>query len=150
MNLSNKTFLPTQNYKKRNWLIIDGKDQKLGRLATIITNLLKGKIKSYYHPSVNFGDHIILINADLIVLNEKTKHYFVSKPGRPGSSLKIHKVSNCPTKVIIEKAIKGMLTQTETKRLMRNLNIYGTTEHPHTAQRPKQLNLSNFYSDACL
>jgi large subunit ribosomal protein L13 len=55
MNSLNKTFLPTKNYKNRNWFIIDCKGQKLGRLATIIAALLKGKIKPHYHPSIDIG-----------------------------------------------------------------------------------------------
>ena len=118
MNSSNKTFLPTQNYKNRNWFIIDCKGQSLGRLATTITSLLKGKVKPQYHPSVDTGDYIILINADSIVINEDSKHYLVYNPGRPGRSLKIKNVSDCLPKLTIERAVKRMLSKTETKRLM--------------------------------
>jgi large subunit ribosomal protein L13 len=62
MNSLNKTFLPTKDYKNRNWFIIDCKRQKLGRLATIIATLLKGKTKPHYYPSIDIGDYIILIN----------------------------------------------------------------------------------------
>ena len=79
MNSLNKTFLPTKNYKSRNWFIIDCKGQKLGRLATIIVALLKGKVKPHYHPSIDMGDYIILVNADSIILNEDSKHYIVNK-----------------------------------------------------------------------
>jgi large subunit ribosomal protein L13 len=89
MNSLNKTFLPTKNYKNRNWFIIDCKGQKLGRLATIIVALLKGKVKPHYYPSIDIGDYIILINVDSIILNEDSKHYIVNNPGRPGRSLKI-------------------------------------------------------------
>jgi large subunit ribosomal protein L13 len=92
MNSLNKTFLPTKNYKNRNWFIIDCKGQKLGRLATIIVVLLKGKVKPHYYPSIDIGDYIILINADSIILNENSKHYIVNQPGRPGRSLKIKNV----------------------------------------------------------
>lgn len=139
MNLSNKTFLPTQTYKNRNWFVIDCEGQTLGRLATIVTTLLKGKTKPYYHPSVDVGDYVILINTDLISLNAKSKHYFVYSPGRPGSSLKIRNASDCFSKVLVEKAIKGMLSQTETKRLLRRLNVYRSSSHPHAAQRPTEL-----------
>lgn len=150
MNLSNKTFLPTHSYKNRNWFLIDCEGQTLGRLATIVAGLLKGKVKPYYHPSVDIGDYVILINADLIVLNEKSTHYFVSNPGRPGSSLKIRQVIDCLSQVIIEKAIKGMLSKTETKKLMRRLNIYSGAQHPHGMQRPIELTLSNYYSSTQL
>ena len=118
MNSLNKTFLPNTDYKNRNWFIIDCKGQKLGRLATIIVALLKGKIKPYYHPSFSTGDSIILLNANSIVVNEEKKHYIVSNPGRPGSSLKIKNVSECLPKFTIQQAVKGMLSETETKRLI--------------------------------
>lgn len=143
MNSLNLTFLPKQDYKNRNWLIIDCKGQSLGRLATNVAGLLKGKTKPYYHPSVDTGDYIILINADSVILNDKAKHYFVHNPGKPGSSLKIRSTSDCLPRIIIEKAIKGMLSQTETKRLMRRLNIYSGSEHPHLAQKPRHVLFSN-------
>jgi large subunit ribosomal protein L13 len=146
MNSLNKTFLPTENYKNRNWFVIDCKGQTLGRLATIITAILRGKIKSYYHPSVDIGDYIILVNADSIILNENSKHYIVCKPGRPGHSLKIKNVSDCLPRMTIERAIKGMLSRTETKRLMRRVNIYNGQNHPHQAQNPIKIDLCNPYS----
>jgi large subunit ribosomal protein L13 len=146
MNSLNKTFLPTKDYKNRNWFLIDCKDQKLGRLATVIASLLKGKIKPHYHPSVDIGDYIILINADLIILNEEAKHYLVYNPGRPGHSLKIKNVSDCLPKFTIERAVKGMLAETETKRLMRRLTIYNDENHPHQAQNPIKLDPSNLQS----
>ena len=146
MNSLNKTFLPTKNYKNRNWYLIDCKGQSLGRLATVITRLLKGKIKPQYHPSVDTGDYIILINADLIVINENSKHYLVYNPGRPGHSLKIKNVSDCLPKLTIERAVKRMLSKTETKSLMRRLKIYNDQTHLHQAQNPVEIDLKNLYS----
>jgi large subunit ribosomal protein L13 len=144
MNSLNKTFLPTTSYKNRNWFIIDCKGQKLGRLATIIATLLKGKGKPNYYPSIDVGDNIILINADFIVINENSKHYIVSNPGRPGHALRIKNVSDCLPKFTIQKAVKGMLAESETKRLMRRLNIYNDQNHPHKAQTPTKIDLSSF------
>ena len=145
MNSLNKTFLPTQNYKNRTWFLIDCKGQSLGRLATLITSLLKGKIKPQYHPSVDMGDYIVLINADSIIINEDSKHYLVYNPGRPGHSLKIKNVSDCLPKLTIERAVKRMLSQTETKRLMRRLKIYNDQNHLHQAQNPIQIDVNNLY-----
>ena len=142
MNSLNKTFLPTQHYKNRNWFLIDCKGQNLGRLATLITGLLKGKLKPQYHPAVDTGDYIILINAESIVINEDSKHYLVYNPGRPGRSLKIKNVSDCFPKLTIEKAVKRMLSKTETKRLMKRLKIYNDQDHLHQAQNPIQINLN--------
>mgnify|MGYP000344044649 FL=1 len=146
MNSLNKTFLPTKNYKNRNWYLIDCKGQTLGRLATLITTLLKGKVKPQYHPSVDTGDYIILVNADSIIINENSKHYLVYNPGRPGSSLKIKNVSDCLPKLTIERAVKRMLSQTETKRLMRRLKIYNDQNHLHQAQNPIEIDVTNLYS----
>jgi large subunit ribosomal protein L13 len=150
MNSLNKTFLPTKDYKNRNWFLIDCKGQTLGRLATIITTLLKGKIKPHYHPSVDIGDYIVLINADSIVLHENSKHYLVYHPGRPGNSLKIKNVSDSLTKLTIERAVKGMLSTTEKKRLMRRLKIYNDQNHSHQAQNPIEIDISNVYSSVQL
>jgi len=146
MNSLNKTFLPTKTYKNRNWYLIDCKGQTLGRLATTITSLLKGKLKPQYHPSVDTGDYIILVNADSIVLNENNKHYLVYNPGRPGSSLKIKNVSDCLPKLTIERAVKRMLSKTETKRLMRRLKIYNDQNHLHQAQNPIKIDVNDLYS----
>lgn len=147
MNSLNKTFLPTKNYTSRNWFVIDCKGEKLGRLATLITALLKGKIKPHYFPSIDNGDSIILVNANLIIINEKSTHHIVNHPGRPGHSLKIKRVSECLPRFTIEQAVQGMLSRTETKRLMRRLKIYNDNDHPHKAQKPIEINLSNFYSN---
>ena len=147
MNSLNKTFLPMKDYKNRNWYLIDCKEQTLGRLATTITSLLKGKIKPQYHPSVDTGDYIILINANSIILNESSKHYLVYNPGRPGNSLKIKNVSDCLPKLAIERAVKRMLSETEGKRLMRRLKIYNDQNHSHQAQNPIKIDVTNLYSN---
>jgi large subunit ribosomal protein L13 len=145
MNLLNKTFLPTKDYKNRNWFMIDCKGQKLGRIATLIAALLKGKIKPNYSSSVDMGDYVILINAQSILVNEEKKHYIVFNPGRPGHSLKIKNVSESVPKFTIEHAVKGMLGKSETKRLMRRLKIYNDENHLHQAQNPIQINVLDFY-----
>lgn len=143
MTSLNKTFLPNQKYENRNWFIIDCKNQKLGRLATLIVTLLKGKNKPHYYPSIDVGDYVILINADSIIINKNSKHYIVNKPGRPGRSLKIKNVADSLPKFTIERAVKGMLSETETKRLMRRLNIYNDQNHPHEAQHPTKIPMAN-------
>lgn len=150
MNSLNKTFLPTQDYKNRNWFLIDCKDQKLGRLATVLVSLLRGKVKPHYYPSIDTGDYIILLNADSIILNPEAKQYIVSNPGRPGHALRIKNVSDCLPKFVIERAVKGMLSETETKRLMRRLRIYNDQNHDHQAQNPIKIDVSNFYSNPVL
>lgn len=147
MNSLNKTFLPSEKYENRNWFLIDCKGQKLGRLATLIAALLKGKIKPHYYPSIDVGDYVVLVNADSIIVNEDSKHYLVYNPGKPGSSLKIKNVSDSLSTLTIERAVKGMLSETETKRLIRRLNIYRDENHPHEAQNPTKLDVSNLTFD---
>ena len=145
MNSLNKTFLPTQNYKNRNWYIIDCRGQNVGRLATIIANLLRGKTQPQYHPAIDTGDYVILINANSIVVNQKSKHYLVYNPGRPGHSLKIQNVSNSLPKLTIERAVKRMLAQTESKNLMKRLKIYNEQTHSHQAQNPIEIDITNLF-----
>ena len=141
MNSLNKIFLKKENYKNHNWLIIDCKGHKLGRMSTIITAILKGKLKPDYFPSADKGDFVILINADSIILNEKNKHYIVNHPGRPGHSLKIKKVSESLPKFTIQRAVRGMLARNEKKKLMKRLKIYSGSSHPHQAQNPIEFNI---------
>jgi large subunit ribosomal protein L13 len=148
MNSLNKTFLPTKDSKNRNWFVIDCKGQKLGRLATVIASLLKGKVKPHYSASVDIGDYVILINADSIIINEDSKHYIVRNPGRPGHALRIKNVSDCLPRFTIQRAVKGMLAESETKRLMRRLKIFNDQNHDHQAQNPIQIDVTNFYENS--
>ena len=139
MNSLNKTFLPSEKYENRNWYIIDCEGQKLGRLATQVVKLLKGKEKPHYYPSIDVGDYIILINADSIILKENIQQFSVNNPGRPGRSLK--KISASIPRLTIERAIKGMLSTSETRKFIKRLNIYGNHEHPHKAQNPIKIDI---------
>ena len=141
MNSLNKTFLPSLTCETRNWFIIDCQGQNLGRLATSVVKLLRGKIKAHYYPSNNMGDYIILINADLISINKTSKHYIVKNPGRPGSSLKIRSVTDIIPKVTIERTIRGMLPVSERKNLMKRLRVYNDNKHPHLTQSPIRLDI---------
>ena len=135
MNSLNKTFLPTQTYKNRNWYLIDCKDQSLGRLATIIASLLKGKIKPQYHPSVDTGDYVILINAEALTVDRNLERIRVFQPGRPGSSLK--RITNGLPQQIIERCIFGMMPNGVAKKsLAKRLKVYQGSQHPHGAQNP--------------
>ena len=136
----NKTFLPSsKKYLNRNWFIVDCKNKKLGHIATFIVSFLKGKKKFHSLPSVDIGDHVIIINANLIKVNKANIHYLVNKPGKPGCSLKIRKAINSLPKLTLERSIKRMLNKTETKRLMGRLKIYNDDKHPHKSQIPFQL-----------
>lgn len=141
MSLSNKTFIPVKkNHLNCHWFIIDCKGQKLGRIATVITTLLKGKLQSDYYPSIQNNDYIVLINTDLIILNPTNIHYLVYSPGRPGSSLKIKNSKDCLTTLTVKQAVKGMLSNKERKKTMRRLKIYRNESHPYPVNNLKQIN----------
>jgi len=79
----NKTFIPATKYNERKWYVIDCKDKQLGRLASTIIPLLTGKSKSIYHPSVDVGDYVILINSEYLKLDRDIERFHVYEPGRP-------------------------------------------------------------------
>lgn len=135
----NETFIPSSNYKKKKWYIIDCKEKQLGRLASSVVSLLSGKSKSYYHPSLDLGDFVILINSEYIILNNTIARFHVFKPGRPGRSLK--NLINSSPQQILERCIFGMMPNGIPKRnLSKRLKIYQGNNHPHLAQNPIQIN----------
>ena len=136
----NKTFIPAANYNKRKWYVIDCKEKQLGRLASTIIPLLTGKSKSIYHPSVDVGDYVILINSEYLKLDRDVERFHVYEPGRPGTSLK--RLVNIVPKRIIENCVFNMLPNGFPKKhLVKRLKVYQGDQHPHVAQDPKQLNI---------
>nr|YP_009695296.1 50S ribosomal protein L13 [Nitzschia alba]QEI59604.1 50S ribosomal protein L13 [Nitzschia alba] len=145
MKSFNKTFLPNQKYKNYNWYIINCKNQSLGRLSTYIVNLLSGKGKSYYYPSINTGDYIILTNIQSIIMDQKKIIFSVYNPGYPGRALKAKKVYQCSPKLIVERSIKQMLSKTKVKDLLNKLRFYNDNLHTHQAQNPININIKDLY-----
>jgi large subunit ribosomal protein L13 len=141
----NETFIPDSNSTKRKWYVIDCQNQKLGRLLSTIVPLLTGKVKPYYHPALDIGDCIILINAEALTLGGTSdfRKFHVYCPGRPGSSLK-QVLNNLPQQ-IIERSIRCMMPNGYAeKNLVKRLKIYEGPNHPHIAQNPIELNLDQF------
>lgn len=131
----NKTFIPVCTFDKKKWYTINCEHQHLGRISSTIISLLIGKNKSYYFPSFDIGNYVILINTDLLVLGNKKEWLHVYSPGRPGSSLK--KVKKTETKKIIRNCVYKMLPNGPSKRNLSNrLKIYSGPKHPHEAQSP--------------
>lgn len=142
----NNTFIPSSNYTEKKWYLIEVGQKPLGRIATEIATLLMGKHKIDYHPAVDMGDYVIVINSENIVLTglkNKFKVYF-SHSGRPGGT-RIETIESLRDRIperIIEKAVKGMLPKGSLGRTMlKRLKVYKGFEHPHTAQNPELLNL---------
>ena len=146
MNSLNKTFLPTKGSKNRNWFIIDCKDQKLGRLATVLVALLRGKVKPQYHPSIDTGDYIIVINAEKVAVTgnkESDKNYY-SHTGFPGGlrTITLGKLREKAPERILQRAVKGMLPHNPLGRAMlKKLRVFVGPEHTHAAQQPKVLEI---------
>ena len=136
----NKTFIPATKYNERKWYVIDCKDKQLGRLASTIIPLLTGKSKPIYHPSVDVGDYVILINSEYLKLDRDVERFHVYEPGRPGTSLK--RLVNIIPKRIIENSVFNMLPNGYPKKhLVKRLKVYQGDQHPHQAQDPKTLSV---------
>lgn len=126
------------------WYLIDAKGKTLGRLATLIAILIRGKHKSVYTPYLNSGDNVIVINAkDICITGKKAKQKIYRRhSGRPGG-LKIETFEKLQDRIperILEKAVKGMLPKGPLGRSMyRNLKVYSGEDHPHQSQKPELL-----------
>ncbi len=129
---------------KRNWYVVDGTNQTVGRMCAKIAATLRGKNKAYYTPHVDTGDFIIVINAEKIVFtgnkhDEKVYHHFTGYPGGLRSETAASLLKRKP-EAVIERAVKGMLPKNRLGRKMfKKLFVYVGTEHPHKAQNPKEL-----------
>lgn len=146
--LSYKTVSANSKTVDKKWLLVDVTGNPLGRSASIIASLLRGKHKTNYTPHVDCGDNVIVINAEKIVLTgQKWSHkQYIRHTGYPGgqkslSADQIHKKNN--TK-LIEKAIKGMLPKNKLgAELFRNLRVYSGNNHEHDSQNPTTINLKD-------
>ncbi len=142
----NKTPLPSIDSLDRQWYLVDAENQTLGRLASEVASVLRGKNKPTYTPHLDTGDFVIVINADKIRVsgNKPTQKIYRRHSGRPGG-MKTETFAHLQARIperIVEKAIKGMLPHNALGRqLFRKLKVYKGAEHPHAAQQPKALAL---------
>ncbi|XGB42737.1 MAG: 50S ribosomal protein L13 [Nodosilinea sp. LVE1205-7] len=139
-----KTYLPAHNSIDRQWYLIDAKDQRLGRLATTIATVLRGKNKPTFTPHMDTGDFVIVVNAEKVVVTGRkasTKLYR-RHSGRPGG-MKTETFDKLQARIpsrIIEQAVKGMLPKTTLGRQQfTKLKVYAGPDHPHQAQTPQPL-----------
>ena len=128
------------------WYVVDADGQVLGRLATRVASMLRGKHKPQYTPHLDFGDHIIVINAAGIVLTgRKAEQKEMTRySGYPGGLKRLSYKTLLKKKpeMVVERAIKGMLPHTRLGRKMaKKLKVYAGPEHPHEAQQPEPLKL---------
>ena len=139
-----KTFSIKQSEIEKNWILADAEGKILGRFATKIAQLLKGKHKPTYTPHMDMGDCVVIINAEKIKLTgskEKNKTYF-SHSGYSGATsfVDVEEERRTHPERILESAIKGMLPKNSLgRKIMTHLRIYAGSEHPHAAQYPTLL-----------
>ena len=132
---------------KKDWLLIDAKDIVLGRLATNVSNILRGKHKPTYSPHMDMGDHVIIVNADKVVLsrdkaNKKIVYRHAGFPGGIKSRSYANFLQENPTDAV-RQTIRGMLPKNRLGRQqLKKLQVYAGAEHPHSAQKPEPMELA--------
>ena len=140
------TFMAKGHEVERKWLVVDAEGQTLGRLASEVAAILRGKHKPTVTPNVDTGDHVIIINADKIhltgnKLNDKIYYRHTQFAGGLKQRTALEMRTKYPTKMI-ELAIKGMLPKnTIGRQMFSKLNVYAGAEHPHAAQKPEAYEL---------
>ena len=136
------TPFPSEKTISREWHVIDAEGQVLGRLATRVARLLMGKHKPLYTPFLDVGDHVVIVNADKIVLtgNKMDDKIYYRHTGYPGGikEARARRVMREHPTRIIESAVRGMVPKTKLGRqMLTKLRIYAGPEHPHEAQQPQ-------------
>ena len=145
--LSYKTVSLNKATAEKKWLVIDATDLALGRLASRVALVLRGKNKPGYTPHVDCGDNVIVINAEKVALSGKkmTDRVYTRYTGYPGGqrfSTPAEILAKRPTE-LIRRAVKGMLPKTRLgDKVLGNLYIYAGPEHPHQAQNPTEIKLN--------
>jgi large subunit ribosomal protein L13 len=141
-----KTYLTKPAEVERQWYVVDAEGKNLGRLASEIAKILRGKHKPIYSPSVDCGDYVIVLNADKISVTGRRldQKYYYRHSGYPGgiSSISLREqLEKHPTRPL-EAAVKGMLPKNPLgRKMLKKLKLYTGSEHPHQAQQPVELEL---------
>ena len=139
-----KTFMPSATTVEKKWYVVDATDMTLGRLASNVANVLRGKNKPIYTPNIDTGDYVIVINAEKIQvpgkkLDQKVYYHHSDYVGGMKEATLREKLAKRPEQVI-ELAVKGMLPKGPLGRQMfTKLHVYAGPEHDHAAQKPEEL-----------
>ena len=131
---------------QRDWYLFDAEDKTLGRLASEIAQVIRGKKKPFYTPNLDMGDFVVVINAEKIYLSgdKKNQKKYFKHSGYPGSEKEIllSTVQDKQPEKILYNAVKGMLPHNKLgRKLIKHLKVYAGTVHPHESQQPKPYNL---------
>ncbi|MCU0356194.1 MAG: 50S ribosomal protein L13 [Cyclobacteriaceae bacterium] len=143
---SYKTKHSNQASIEKAWVLVDAKDQVLGRVASQIAHIIKGKHKTSYSPHLDCGDHVVVINAEKVKMTGKkwSDRVIFTHSGYPGGQRE-HTPANIRAKHperLVEHAVRGMLPKNRLGReLFRSLHVYAGAEHPHSAQQPKPIKI---------
>ncbi len=146
MTTSTKTYVATPENRQRDWYVVDADGKTLGRLATQLADVLRGKRKPEYTPHCDTGDFVVVVNAEKIAvtgrkLEQKTYWRHSGYPGGIRSRTLAEMLDRQPEEVI-RKAVKGMLPRNRLGRQqLTKLKVYAGTDHPHAAQQPKPLEI---------
>ena len=143
-----KTFSPKPADIEREWLVVDATDVPLGRLASELAQVLRGKHKPTYAPHVDGGDYVIVLNAEKIAVTgtKETDKSYYRHSGYPGglSEMSLAEMRAKHPERIVQAAVKGMLPKNKLGRQMfKKLKVYAGPEHPHAAQSPQPFDLAH-------
>lgn len=147
--LSYKTISANSETVQKEWVLVDATGQSLGRLSSKVAKILRGKNKPDFTPHVDCGDNVIIINADKVELtgNKWTDRTYYSYSGYPGgqkTTTPAVLMQKSPERYF-RKVIKGMLPKNRLgAAIIKNLYVYAGSEHPHEAQKPKQIDINSF------
>ena len=146
-SLSYKTISANAATVTKEWVVIDATNEVLGRLASQIAKILRGKNKPGYTPHVDCGDYVIVVNAEKVKLkgDKLTEKVYVRHTGYPGGQRFATAQDYLKKKpeFVIEEAVRGMLPKTRLgEAIFKNLKVYAGAEHPHAAQNPKAIKLN--------
>jgi large subunit ribosomal protein L13 len=142
-----KTYVATPADRERNWVLVDAEGLTLGRLATQIADLLRGKRKPTYTPHCDVGDFVVVVNAEKISVtgNKRTEKLYYRHSGYPGGlkSRTLEEMLDRRPEEVIRHAVKGMLPRNRlARKQITKLKIYAGPEHPHAAQKPEPLEIT--------
>jgi len=144
--MKNKTYSPKVGDIERQWFVVDATDQVLGRLASKVAQVLRGKGKPIYAPHADVGDHVIVINAEKVKVTgrkaeQKLYYRHTGYPGGIRSTSYSEMMEKHPER-IVQKAVRGMLPHNSLgRRMFKKLRVYAGSEHRHAAQKPVPLEL---------
>ncbi len=145
--LSYKTVSANKETITKEWVLVDAENEVLGRLASKVAMILRGKLNPGFTPHADCGDNVVIINAEKIRLtgNKATKKEYIRHTGYPGGqkSLTVDELMKKNPLAVVEKAVKGMLPKSRLgSQLFRNMFVYAGPEHNQEAQKPKKINLN--------